>query len=83
MNISASARSYQLQDDYGFQGCNYYYFRQKVLYDYCTNVYCCILYSFDEIYVVNFNVSSTKLMHMLDFLDTSSMGVTVVVSLYQ
>ena len=28
-------------------------------------------------YVVNFfNVSSTKLIHMLDFLDTSSMGVT-------
>jgi len=27
-------------------------------------------------YVVNFNVSSTKLMHMLNFLDTFSMGVT-------
>jgi hypothetical protein len=28
-------------------------------------------------FVVNFNVSSTKLMHMLVFLDTSSMGVTI------
>jgi len=27
--------------------------------------------------VVNFNVSSINLMHMLDFLDTFNMGVTV------
>jgi len=27
-------------------------------------------------YVVNFNVSSTKIMHMLNFLDTFSMSVT-------
>jgi len=27
-------------------------------------------------YVVNFNESSTKIMHMLNFLDTFSMGVT-------
>jgi len=27
-------------------------------------------------YVVNFNVSSTKLMHMLSILDTLSMGIT-------
>jgi len=29
-----------------------------------------------EIYVVNFNVSSTKLTHMLNILDTFSMSVT-------
>jgi hypothetical protein len=29
-----------------------------------------------KFYVVYFNASNTKITHMLDFLDTSSMGVT-------
>jgi len=29
-------------------------------------------------YVVNFNVSSTKIMHMLNFLDTFSMSITQI-----
>jgi hypothetical protein len=50
-------------------------FRLAVLYQYCTNAYCCVRYSFECIQVVNFNVSSIKLMQMLNFLDTFSMGV--------
>jgi len=32
--------------------------------------------SIRSVYVINFNVSSTKLMHMLSILDTLSMGIT-------
>ena len=38
----------------------------------CIDVYLFIR----SLYVVNFNVSSTKIIHMLNFLDTFSMGVT-------
>jgi len=34
------------------------------------------IYSFEAFHFVNFNVSSTKIMYMLNFLDTFSVGVT-------
>jgi len=57
MDISASARSYPLQDVMDYMD---YMFRRVVLYYWCTNAYCCIKYSFECIQVVNFNVYSTK-----------------------
>jgi hypothetical protein len=39
---------------------------------------CIYVYLFiRSFYVVNFNVSNTKLMHMLNFLDMFSVGVTI------
>jgi hypothetical protein len=75
MDDATSDRSYPLQDDVDIQGYNYYRLEK---------LSCIIMYERIWLYnifirrliVVNFNVSNTKLTHMLDFLDTSSMGVT-------
>jgi hypothetical protein len=75
MDISASARSYPLQDVMDIKDVFFMYGR--------VVLYCC-LYEHDLLYIifiqsfiiVNFNVSSIKLMRMLNFLDTFSMGVT-------
>jgi len=59
MDISASARSYPLQDVMDYTDA-FTMFRRVVLFYRCTNAYCCIKYSFECNQVVNFNVSSTK-----------------------
>jgi hypothetical protein len=76
MDVSASVRSYPLQDDMVMQG-HLYYVLEKLSCNIIIRMHnCCIRYSFEVFIVVNFNVSSIKVTHMLDFLDTSSMGVT-------
>jgi len=59
MGISASGRSYPLQDVMDYTDA-FTMFSRVVLYCWCTNAYCCIKYSFECIQVVNFNVSGTK-----------------------
>jgi hypothetical protein len=63
---------------YGLYGCIFYVLGRVVMY--------CRLHEHDLLYilfirrliVVNINVSNIKLMHMLNFLDTFSMGVTFI-----
>ena len=60
MDISAKARSYPLQDALDFKDVFYIYFGRVVLY--CWLYERVLLYKvfIRRIYVVNFNVSSTK-----------------------
>jgi len=61
MDISASARSYPLQDVIDFKDVFSMLWTSLCCIVDCTNACYRIKYSFVEIYVVNFNVSSTKL----------------------
>jgi hypothetical protein len=75
MDDMTSVRSYLQQDGVDFKGC-FYYALEKLS---CIIIVRTPLLSFIFIrsfIVVIFNVSNTKLTHLLDFLDTSSMGVT-------
>ena len=60
MDISASARSYPLQDVIDFKDVFSMLWTSLCCIVDCTNAYCCMNYSFVVFYVVNFNVSSTK-----------------------
>jgi hypothetical protein len=75
MDDAASDCSYPLHDDVDIQGCIYYILEKLS----CINIvehillYKRFIRSFN---VVNFNVSSTKLMHTLNFLDMFSVSIT-------
>jgi hypothetical protein len=75
MDVPASVRSYQLQHDTDVQGY-IYHILEKLSCNLIVRTHLMYEIFIQSFYVVNFNVSSTKLIHMLDFLDTSSMGVT-------
>jgi hypothetical protein len=76
MDDATSIRSYPLLDDVDFKGCTYSSL-EKLSCNLIVRTHLLYMIFIRSFYVVNFNVSSTKLIHMLDFLDTSSMGVTI------
>ena len=83
MDISASARSYPLKDVIDSKDVFSMLWTSLCCIVDCTNACYCMNFFIRRVYVVNFNVSSTKIMHMLNFLDTFSMGITNFVKFWE
>jgi hypothetical protein len=77
MDVATSVCSYPMQGDEDIQGCTFTIL-EKLSCKLIVQTHLLYLLFIRSFYVVIFNVSNTKVTHMLDFLDTSSMGVTVV-----